>query len=148
MKRLRQGDQLIVFACRCPSGSMKHTNGRTREEAFCPGCQFTYRGPGCIFTPRDSSGQRFGKNASAKPPRRDYAPRRVINNPTGGRWIPQDILEVIIEYHERTGKWPKNTTTFRDCKRLPHNQTVSRYFGSVAEAVKQAQELMEKENSI
>ena len=141
---LRQGDKLIDFACRHPDGSMKHANGRTRQIAFCPDCQFEYKGPGCIFTPTCSNGQAFGKNASAKP-RREYAPRKVSNY-TGGRWTPEAILEVIVEYYERRGKWPLTTTAYRDSSRLPHSQTVKHHFpGGIEEAVKQAKDLLEKE---
>ena len=137
--------ELITFACRHPDGSMKNPNGRTRQIAFCPDCQFDYKGPGCIFTPTHSGGQAFGKNASAKT-RRDYAPRRKTNNTTGGKWKPQDILEVIVEYYERRGEWPITTTAFRDSSRLPHSQTVKHHFpGGIEEAVKQAKDLLEKE---
>ena len=141
----RQGE-LITFACRWPNGSMKHTNGRTRQIAFCPNCQFEHRGPGCIFTPMHEA-VALGKNANTKT-RREYAPRRKhkTNNPTGGKWRPVDILERIVEYYERHGEWPLNTTAFRDSQSLPHSSTVKRHFpGGIEEAVRQAQELMEKE---
>ncbi|KKK66385.1 hypothetical protein LCGC14_2964630, partial [marine sediment metagenome] len=49
--KLRKGEKLISFACRHPDGSMKHTNGKTRQVTFCPSCQFRYREAGCLFTP-------------------------------------------------------------------------------------------------
>ena len=141
MKPLRNGDQLTAYACRHPDGSMKNPDGRTRKAAFCPDCQFKYREKGCIFTPTSSGGQAFGRNDSAKPQPQHTGPRPT-NNSTGGRWNKEDILEVIVEYYERHGEWPENTTAFRDSKRLPHSQTVERYFGSIEEAVKQAKALL------
>jgi len=64
---------------------------------------------------------------------------------TGGTWKPEDILERIVEFFERTGAWPANTTAFRDSPALPHSQTVTRHLGSIEEAVRQAQELKERE---
>ena len=135
---------LINFACRHPDGSMKPTPASTRRAAFCPNCQFTYRGPGCILTPTTTAAQASGKKNSAKPLRREYAPRRQTNNSTGGRWNKGDIVEVIAEYHERNGIWPVSTTAFRDSARLPHSSTVVRHLGSIEEAVRQAQVLLEK----
>ena len=135
---------MIDFACRKPDGSIRHTNGRTRQAAFCPSCQFGYKEEGCLFTPTTNTGQAFGKKDSAKPLRREYAPRRQANNSTGGRWTAEDIVEVIAEYHERNGIWPVSTTAFRDSARLPHSSTVVRHLGSIEEAVRQAQVLLEK----
>ena len=143
--------ELINLACRWPNGSMKNADGCTRKIAFCPDCQFEYRGEGCIFTPTRSNGQAFGRNASAKA-RRDYAPRRrqePVSNLTGGKWAPGDILEVIIEHYERSGEWPITTTAFRDNQRLPHSMTVKRHFpGGIAEAVAEAKILREREKEI
>ena len=136
--------KLITFACRYPNGSMKYANGRTQQIAFCPNCQFDYRSEGCIFTPTRSGGQAFGRNASAKAPAK--APG---NNLTGGKWKPQDILEVIVEHYERSGEWPTTTTAFRDNQRLPHSVTVKRHFpGGIAEAVAEAKILREREKEI
>ena len=136
---------LIDFACRKPCGSMRPTNGSTRQAVFCPSCQFSYRADGCLFTPTRSNGQAFGKNASGKA-LRDGAPRREPgNNLTGGTWTQEAILDVIVEYYERHADWPLNTTTYRDDQRLPHSATVKRHLGSVKEAVRLAKELMEKE---
>ncbi len=145
--KLRKGEKLISFACRHPNASMKHTAGRTRQEAFCPHCQFEYNQEGCIFTPAHS-GAAFGKNASAKPTRREYVPRRNHNTDrrTGGKWRTEDILERIIEYHQRHRAWPLNTTAFRDSQSLPHSSTINRHFpGGITQAVAEAQELLEKE---
>ena len=135
--------KLIDFACRKPCGSMRTTNGRTRQIAFCPSCQFRHKEAGCIFTPTHKA-MSFGKNASTKT-RREYAPRRKTNNPTGGTWEPEAILERIVEHYERHSEWPLNTTAFRDSQSLPHFSTVRRHFDSIEEAVRQAQELREKE---
>ena len=136
---------MIDFACRWPNGSMKHTNGRTRQIAFCPSCQFQHKEPGCIFVPTHKA-QAFGRNASAKPTSRAGTGAGKTNNLTGGRWKPEDILERIVEYYERSGDWPANTTAFRDSQSLPHSSTVKRHFpGGIAEAVAEAKELREKE---
>jgi len=121
--------KLIDRACRWPNGSMKNANGRTRKIAFCPDCQFEYRGPGCIFTPTK--------------PRR---PRHKTHNPTSGKWQPGDILERIIEHYEQHTEWPLTTTTYRNSQALPHSSTVKRHFpGGIAEAVAKAMILREKE---
>lgn len=149
MKPLLHGEKLINFNCRRPDGSMKHADGKTRQVAFCPNCQFEYRGPGCLFTSTASDGQTWGRKIPTTKLRREYAPRRVTNSSTGGRWKPEHILEVIVEYYERNGEWPVSTTAFRNSPRLPHSATVKRYFpGGVTEAVEKAKELMEKERII
>ena len=138
-------DQLITFACRYPNGSLIPLDGSTRQIAFCPNCQFEYKRHGCIFTPTHKV-LSFGKNASTRT-RREYAPRRKkTNNTTGGKWKPKDILERIVEHYERHSEWPLTTTAYRDSQALPHSSTVKRHFpGGIAEAVRQAQELLEEE---
>ncbi len=145
--KLRKGKKLITFACRDTlSGDMKRPTA-TRQENFCPDCQFSYYGEDCIFTPATHSQQRFGQNASAKPFRREHAPRRKTTvAATGGRWKPARILEVIVEHFKKHTEWPLTTTAFRDSPRLPHSRTVKRHFGGIGQAVSQAQELMEKDD--
>jgi len=126
---------MIDYACRLPSGAMK-LNHSSRQVLYCPDCQFEYQRRGCIFAPTQM--------AISTPPGQPQG-ARATNNLTGGTWKPEDILERIVEFFERTGAWPTNTTTFRDSPALPHSQTVTRHLGSIEEAVRQAQELKERE---
>jgi len=128
------------YACREVNGTMKCTHHGSRKALYCPDCQFKYRETGCLFVNNHVS-VAFGKQATTT--RRRGAHR--TNNLTGGKWEPTDILDRIIEYFLRSGKWPTTTTAFRDSQALPHSTTVVRHFGSIEEAVRLAQELHEKE---
>jgi len=127
---------MIDYACRLPSGALKLNHG-SRQVLYCPDCQFEYQRRGCIFAPTQL--------APSTPPGQPQG-ARATNNLTGGTWTDDAILERIVEYHARHGKWPDNTTAFRDSPALPHSQTVTRHFGDIGEAVRQAQELKERED--
>ncbi len=150
MTKLRQGKATIDFNCRHPGGKLKHPHGKSRKEAFCPGCQFEYYGPGCLFTPSDSGGTAFGRNSTAKPFRREHAKRgpKPVASTTGGRWKPEHILEVIIEHFKNHHEWPTTTTAFRRSPRLPHSSTVRRHLVSIENAVRLAQEKMERDTEV
>ena len=135
------GSGLIDFdyACRWPNGSMKNINGASRKVLYCPSCQFAYKEAGCIFTQVHRGGA-FGRNASTAPEQLQVAGGAI--RATGGRWSQAAILESIVDYHEKNGVWPKNTTVFRGSSRLPHSVTVKRQFGSIGCAVGRAQDML------
>ncbi len=143
MNHLR-GD--IDFNCRWPNGSLKPTHTGPRSELYCPSCQFERRSPNCLFTPTHKS-VASGRNEATKTPRGAYSRRRSnTDRRTGGKWRTEDILERIIEYHQRHRAWPLNTTAFRASQSLPHSSTIDRHFpGGIAQAVAQAQALLQKQ---
>ena len=65
------------YACRNANGSLKIVPpGKTRQELYCRYCQFTWRGPGCLFEPQ---WQRQGLDE--KPRRRRRRKREALPCP-------------------------------------------------------------------
>jgi len=124
----------MTYACRRDNGTLKPTHHGSRQELYCPSCQFQYREPGCLFaTVHDAHA--FG---APVPATRRQQGAGSTNNLTGGQWRTEDILESMIDYRDVNGEWPKNTTDFRKSNRLPHSATIYRRFGTIEAAVAQA----------
>lgn len=124
---------MINYACRRSDGSLRPTSNGGCKMLYCPRCQFEYKKEGCLFTPNHMA--TFGEQVRQSKPRGAAS----TNNLTGGRWTLEGILEVIVEYYQKRGEWPCSTMAFRDSERLPHSSTVVRHFGSIEQAVEQAQ---------
>jgi len=119
------------YACRSSDGSMKPTYHGSRQQLYCPNCQFKYKENGCLFA-LNHAPVAFGATSRGK------RGAHRTSNLTGGRWTAENILDRIVEYYERTGVWPTNTVAYRDSSSLPHSSTVVRHFGSIDEAIRQA----------
>ena len=132
---------MIDYACRQTNGKIKPTHYGSREQLYCKSCQFGYKERGCLFAPTYVPAA-FGKSVPAK-----VHGGRKVNSSTGGQWQTADILDRIIEHFLRSGEWPDNSTPYRVSQALPHSTTVVNHFGSIAEAVRQAQALYEKEGA-
>jgi len=129
------------FCCRDASGSLRPLviGGQcyTRRELYCVHCAYTYGQSPCPFRP----------NPKQEPPSQPKA-SGIANLLGTDRYSDDELLEILIGFHERNGRWPRNTTEYRDDPRLPHSRTIVKHFGSLERAHQLARERMGPRNCV